>query len=347
MKKTVFERRVRCLAGLFIVVLAGTAAAVYIVTESLQAAGIAFGGCVILCLLARLLYRLDDCYITGVVRDLSSLMDVLMELEEREIFPGNEDTVVSKLQSKVVKMVRILKNKNKAEEQEHENIKQLVSDLSHQLKTPLSNLTMYSQFLKDESLPEEKRREYVNVICMSIRRLNFLSENMIKISRLESGLIHLQMNRQSLNETLLKALKDIYPKAKERKIEIEYREQGQIMVCHDRNWTLEAVFNLLDNAVKYASQGCKVILSVRMLGMFAEVSVEDENGAIPKKEQAKIFTRFYRGSNSREREGIGIGLYLAREIAVRQGGYISLKTTEKGNIFCMFLYISSASDPRH
>lgn len=333
------------LISLFLAVTVGVPITVYLVTESMLAAGITLAGCLILCLLAYLIHWLDDCYIIGVVRELSSLLDVLMELKEREIFPDNEDTVVSKLQSKVIKIVRILKYKNRLEEQEHESIKQLVSDLSHQLKTPLSNLKIYSQFLMEESLSEEKRREYVKIVCMSIDRLNFLSEHMIKISRLESGLIRLQMDKQNLNETILKALKDIYLKAREKKINIEYREEEQIVLCHDRNWTAEAVYNLLDNAVKYASEGKKVILSVRLLGMFAQISVEDENGVIPVEEQTRIFKRFYRGENSRGKEGIGVGLYLTRQITVRQGGYIKLNTTEKGNIFCMLLYITPVSNP--
>lgn len=295
------------------------------------------GNCV-LCFLAFLLHRLDDAYITGIIADLSCLVDILTELEEREVFPEEEDTVLSKLQVKVIKLVRILKSKNETAKQEHENIKGLVSDISHQLKTPISNLKMYSEFLENSSLSEEKRLEYISIIRMSVERLNFLSENMIKISRLESGLIHLKMHRQSLNETVLKAVKDIYPKAKEKHVEIKYKEEKQIVLSHDRNWTAEAVCNLLDNAVKYAGEGSLVVLGIRQLGMFAEVSVEDENGAIPEEERARIFTRFYRGGNSRNQEGIGVGLYLAREIAVKQGGYMNLKTTEKGNIFLIMLY---------
>lgn len=338
MKKNKFEKYMYFLMSGFVLITVGIPVLICFVTASLNVAGIVFAGCLLLCLLAYLVHLLDDQYITGVVEDLSSLVDVLIELEEKEIFPDSEDTILSKLQSRVIKLVRILKNKNKLAEQEHEDIKELVSDISHQLKTPISNLKMYSQFLKDASLSEEKRKEYVSIICFSVDRLNFLSENMIKISRLESGLIHLNMQKQSLNDTMMKTVKEIYPKAKQKGIEITYREEEKIFISHDRNWTAEAVFNLLDNAVKYAKEGSKIILSLRLLGMFVEISVEDENGAIAEEEQAKIFTRFYRGSNSREQEGIGVGLYLSREIAAKQGGYLNLKTTDRGNIFSMMLY---------
>lgn len=266
-------------------------------------------------------------------------MDVLLFIDEQEIFPSNEDTVLSKLQNKVIKLSRVLKNKNRLEEQEHENIKRLVSDISHQLKTPIANLKMYSSFLSDETLDTGKQREYIDIICMTVERLNFLSENIIKVSRLESGVINLHMQKQSLNETLLKAVKDIYVKAQKKEIEIQYDEKDKIELSHDRNWTAEAVFNLLDNAVKYGTKGNTIYLSIRRLGIFAEVSVRDENDIIPYEEHNNVFMRFYRGKNSNRQEGLGIGLYLSREIIVKQGGYIILRASESGNIFSVMLYI--------
>ncbi len=337
MKRKNYELRLHALAAVFGLVAWGIPLGLYFITGDWRHSAVSFGGNCLLCLLAYLLHRLDDAYISGIVADLSSLVDILTELEEREVFPGEEDTLLSKLQNKVIKLARILKEKSNVEKQEQENTKELVSDISHQLKTPISNLKMYSSFLEDAGLSEEKRQEYVGIIRLSVERLDFLSANLIKISRLESGLIHLDMRSQSLSETVLKAVKDVYPKAKKRGVEISYREEGEFVLPHDRNWTAEAVFNLLDNGVKYAREGSGVALAIRKLGTFVEVSVEDENGPIPEGERAKIFTRFYRGENGRNREGIGVGLYLSREIAVKQGGYMNLRITEKGNVFCIVM----------
>ena len=162
-----------------------------------------------------------------------------------------------------------------------------------------------------------------------MERLNFLSENMIKISRLETGLIHLKCQKNKISETVLKAVKDIYPKARHMGCEIIYREdrEKELWAQFDADWTAEAIFNMLDNAVKYSenAQNKSIILSVRKLGLFAEISVEDQNGSIPE------------GENSEGKEGIGLGLYLTREIALRQGGYVSVKATEQGNIFSIYL----------
>lgn len=313
-----------------------SAAAVYVMTGNVKMAVISAFFMFGMCVLTFALYRLDDKYISGVTDDLSKLCDNLTTLEEKIIFPENEDTILSKLQNKILKLVKILKKKSETSEQERENIKSLVSDISHQLKTPIANLKMYSEFLEDGDINEKQRKEYVDIIRISVDRLNFLSESMIKISRLESGLIHLQPEVQNLHETVMMSIKDVFSKAKAKGIEITYSGDN-INVLHDRRWTAEAVFNLLDNAVKYSQGKSEISISIKQFGMFAAVEVSDENAPIPENEQNKIFSRFYRGQNSRNSEGIGIGLYLSREIAVKQGGYMNLRVTDKGNKFSIVL----------
>lgn len=288
-------------------------------------------------LLIYLQYCIDRRYIRGVVEDLTMLCNNLVSLEEKEVFPDNEDTQLSKLQSHIIKLVRILKKQKEDSRQEQENMKGLVSDISHQLKTPLANLKMYTEFLEDESLTEGQRREYTEVIRLSVERLNFLSESMIKVSRLESGLIQLNPEVQSINETVLTALKDIFPKARQKGVEITYTEGEEIVAYHDRRWSAEAVFNLLDNAVKYSPKGSVIAVKVRKLGIFMAIDVEDMAPVILEEEKTKIFQRFYRGQSSSHTEGIGIGLYLAREIVVKQGGYMNLTQMESGNVFTIYL----------
>ena len=147
----------------------------------------------------RLLQRTDDVYISQIVVALSDLLDSLSELERQEVFPENEDTLLSKLQCKTDKMVTTLRLQNERERAEHENIKGLVSDLFHQLKTPISNLKMYTEFLKTPDITPEERQQYLHILDLSVERLIFLSESMIKVSRLESGLITLHCERQSIN----------------------------------------------------------------------------------------------------------------------------------------------------
>lgn len=291
-------------------------------------------------ILAYIQHGLDDKYITDVIMELAALCENLMTLEEKEIFPANEDTELSRLQNKVMKLVRILRKKNEDSLREQENMKSLVSDISHQLKTPIANLKMYTEFLMDESTSVEQRQKYIDVICVSVERLNFLSESMIKISRLESGLIHLKEEEQYINETVLQAVKDIYLKAKKKETDITYEEDEKITVSHDRRWVAEAVFNLLDNAVKYSPDKSTIQVRVKKLGMFMVVEVEDMAPIIADIEKNQIFQRFYRGESDRMQEGIGVGLYLSREIVVKQGGYINLTKGQYGNVFAVYLPVS-------
>lgn len=310
---------------------------VYFMTKALDAAMVTLLSGLVLSGISVFIYRLCDDYISHIVADLSDLLDVLINLQEKNVFSENEDTLLSKLQNKVIKLVRILRRQNEMSVREKENIKSLVSDISHQLKTPLANLKIYTGLLEEDALDGERRKECMDALNKTVDKLVFLSESIIKISRLEGGIINLKMSYVSLNETVLMAVKDIYEKALEKNVEIIYDDEAEVSILHDRNWTREAVFNLLDNGVKYAKKGSSIKLTVREYGMFVAVLVEDENGAISEVEQAKIFARFYRGKNGINEEGIGLGLYLAREIAIKQGGYMNLKTTERGNIFQFYI----------
>lgn len=299
--------------------------------------GAVAGAGVLFIALIFLMQRNDDAYVSGIVTDISEVLDEIMKLEQREVFPVEEDSLVSKLQNQVLGITRILRLQNENERQEHENIKGLVSDLSHQLKTPLATLRIYVSFLEQEGLSDEERLKYVQILKQSLERLLFLSEGMIKVSRLESGLVSICRKDANINDTVLAAIKNIYGKAAEKQIEIRYAEEYRGTISHDVKWTSEAIFNLIENAVKYGKTGSHVLVSVRKLGASVEISVEDENPRIESGEYNLIFRRFYRGKNGAEAEGAGIGLYLTRDIIEKQGGYVSVKPGVRGNRFVIVM----------
>lgn len=336
-KENMFAKKVTWLFAASFVLPFFAAASVYVMTKTFAAAMVTLVSGLALSGISIFIYRLCDDYISRLAADLSDLLDVLMNLQEKRVFSENEDTLLSKLQTKVIKLVRILRRQNEMSVREKENIKSLVSDISHQLKTPLANLKIYTGLLEEDALDDARRKACIDTLNKTVDKLVFLSESIIKMSRLEGGVINLNMSYGSLNETVLMAVRDIYEKALEKNVEIIYTDEVKVSILHDRNWTREAVFNLLDNGVKYAKRGSSIKLTVREYGMFAAVLVEDENQAISEEEQAKIFARFYRGKNGINEEGIGLGLYLAREIAIKHGGYMNLKTTDRGNIFQFYI----------
>jgi len=338
--KNRYETRGKIIYVFALVLLAVSVALGYFLSgKSLYAAGVILAADLLFVLLVYITKRNDDYYISNIIADLSDMLDCLMELSNEEIFPDNEDSLLSKLQSQVLGLVHILKMQREHESIEHENIKALVSDLSHQLKTPVATLKMYTDFLKQDDISKDERAEYVKVLDQAVERLLFLSEGMIKLSRLESGLIHVEKKKQSINDTVLSAIKDSFMRAQNAGIEIRYTEEYKGNVNHDRKWTEEAVFNLIDNAVKYGTAGNVIYVAVRSLGSSVEISVEDENTAIDPREYNSLFKRFFRGANSKNTEGAGIGLYLTVDIIEKQGGLVSVKQGKTGNRFNIVLFI--------
>ncbi len=174
---------------------------------------------------------------------------------------------------------------------------------------------------------------------VSLNELSFLVESMIKMSRLESGVIQLKPCYESLNETILLAIGQIRKKAQFKNIILELNEKEKVTILHDRNWTIESVFNILENAVKYTKENGVINISIQSYEIFARIDIEDNGIGISEEELPKIFSRFYRGKNVGDVEGIGIGLYLTREIISKQGGYIKVKSKKQGTVFSIFLPI--------
>lgn len=278
-------------------------------------------------------------YMIEIIIKLSDMLAIMTDMKEKEVFSIVEDSIFSKLQSQTIKLTRILKAQNKQIEDDKNEIKSLISDIAHQLKTPLTNLKMYGEFLQYDNLTEEERRDFQETIMVSLNELSFLVESMIKMSRLESGVIQLNPCYESLNETVLLAIGQIRKKAQFKNIILELNEKEKVTILHDRNWTIESVFNILENAVKYTKENGVINISIQSYEIFARIDIEDNGIGISEEELPKIFSRFYRGKNVGDVEGIGIGLYLTREIISKQGGYIKVKSKKQGTVFSIFLPI--------
>lgn len=276
-------------------------------------------------------------YMAFILENLSDMLDTIISMKEKETFSTVDDTIFSKLQNQINKLTNILISQNKRIEEEKNQIKMLISDISHQLKTPISNITLYSEFLKDEDLTKEERLEFNNIVILSINKLTFLVESMIKMSRLESGVISLKFKEGSLNETVLLSLNQVYKKAEKKNITISLEEKSNIKINQDKNWLSEAIFNVLENAIKYTERGGRINITLSSYEVFSRIDIEDNGIGISEEEFPKIFSRFYRGTNSYEVEGIGIGLYLTREIITKHNGYIKVSSNEEGSKFSIFL----------
>lgn len=286
----------------------------------------------LLCLLDHLHNRYND----DLLEKITLLIESLTEQEGTSVFPDDEDTLTARLQHQLLKLRNILTSQNQILAEEKEQIKTLISDISHQIKTPVAAANTFAQLLSEEALSDAERREYTDTLQTALEKLTFLTNSLIKMSRLESGIIRLKPEKNSLNDLILQAVRTIYVKAKEKQITITFDAEEDFEALLDFNWTAEAVANLLDNAVKYTPEGGHVHLQITDYPSYLRLDVSDNGIGIPDEEQAKIFGRFYRGKYSAGIDGVGIGLYLTRDIIHQQQGYIKVTSGQRGSTFSVF-----------
>ena len=221
-------------------------------------------------------------------------------------------------------------------QEEKDKIKTLIADISHQTKTPVANILLYAQLLSEQELSPEGR-DCAAALESQVEKLRALVDALVKISRLETGILALHPKEGPLAPMLEAAAAQFAPRAAEKEITLTLIPTDAQAVF-DPKWTAEAVCNLLDNAVKYTPAGGMVTVEVIPYQMFCRVNVTDNGPGIPEAERAKIFQRFYRSPAAYETEGVGIGLYLARQIAEGQGGYVRVSSRpERGSCFSLYL----------
>lgn len=221
-------------------------------------------------------------------------------------------------------------------QEEKEKIKTWIADISHQTKTPVANILLYTQLLKEQPLSKESL-SYVEILELQTEKLQRLIEGLVKTSRLETGLLCMHPVKQNLENMLSDVVKQYEKKAQEKLIELRV-EDTDAEAVFDAKWTNEAVCNLLDNAIKYTPEGGQVTIRVVSYELFCRIDICDTGVGIAEAEQTKIFARFYRGVQQHEQEGVGIGLFLARQIAEGQGGYVKVSSKlGEGSVFSLFL----------
>lgn len=221
-------------------------------------------------------------------------------------------------------------------EREKDAIKTLIADISHQTKTPVANLLLYAQLLREQALPEQSRA-CAAALESQAEKLRFLIDALVKTSRLETGILALHPKSAPLRPMLERAVEQAAPKAAAKGVLLT-AEPTEETALFDPKWTAEAVYNLLDNGVKYTPAGGRVSLRVTAYSLFCRIDVEDTGPGIPEGLQSKIFQRFYRAPSAHETEGVGIGLYLTRQIAAGQGGYVKVASPPgAGATFSLFL----------
>ncbi len=324
--------------GLFLLVMLGYIGAVTYYTGMDTAVGWASAGFVmLLLLLGGTLMRVMKSEATQTVTALNEMMD--RAINGQPLQTGYTESEVSSLEHRFIRYVELSSTHEQKAEAEKSSIKALISDISHQTKTPLTNIVLYTDLLGETPGLDEEARQYIARIKDQSAKLDWLVHSLIKMSRLETGIIAIRAELTPLIGAVTGAVSQIYSAAEHKGIEIAIDCDPGTLARHDAKWTTEALFNLLENAVKYSgSSGGRIAITVRGSEMFTRIDIADTGIGIEEGEWNAIFKRFYRSPKTAEYEGVGIGLYLTREILTAQGGYIKVSSVlGEGSVFSIFL----------
>ena len=295
--------------------------------------------------------------------ELSSMLECILDGRELPERRADQETLLSKIYHQLSRLQSMTKGYHARLEQDRDSIKNLITEIAHQMRTPLANIETYLDFLQDEDLSREEQKSYLKAVMLSEKKIHFLAESFIKMSRLEHRIIQIRPLDTDLLLTLSEAVSQTEEKARRRGLQICTRFPETLFHPHDADWLGEAVFNLLDNAVKYSPpgsggeilpdtqrderenrlpgtgqmEGTEILLGAEQNEMFVRIWVSDHGTGIEEGDEARVFQRFYRGSNAGKTEGFGLGLYLTREIVLLHGGFVKLKREKDGT--CMEIYL--------
>ncbi len=353
-RRSLFGKRGRTIIGTGLLLTAIAAVGGFFAVTG-EIGALAAGGSVLVlaAVWTAVMYFLEKKELEGFMADIGRLLETMEgiwnQAEEicpvekfREITGLEEETLLSRLGGRFCRLYEMMDNARTNTQEDRKKLQSLVSDISHQVRTPVTNLKMIEAALTepagDQEMTAEKRREFLEAMNSQVEKLNFLMQALVKTSRLENGLITLHKQKGLLYETLAEALGGILFSAEAKKIEVEAICPEELQLPHDKKWTAEAIFNLLDNAVKYTPAGGKIRVEAVPQEMYTRIDVSDTGKGIREEHQAAVFRRFYREEEVAGIPGLGIGLYLTREIISQQGGYIRLTSSEgEGSVFSVYL----------
>ncbi|MDY3618748.1 sensor histidine kinase [Agathobaculum sp.] len=285
-------------------------------------------------LLAALVVVYDRLRLRRSLKTLNRLLDAAISGDFSE--KTFDESRLSALESKLAHWLNAQVNAAGRMREEKTRMQALIADISHQTKTPVAGILLYAGLLSEQELPADCRA-YVEALTGQAEKLRFLIDALIKAGRLETGVIAVNPELSPVQPLLRDAADGARGKAEEKGVALTLAP-CEASACFDPKWTREALSNLVDNAVKYTPAGGSVTLSAKPYELFCRIDVSDTGIGVPEHEQARIFERFARGAAVSQDEGVGLGLYLAREIAAAEGGYIKVASTPgTGSTFSLFL----------
>lgn len=202
----------------------------------------------------------------------------------------------------------------------------LLSDISHQLKTPLSSMIVYNDILLNKDIPFSQRKTFLINNQNQLQRMNWLIKNILKLARLDAKAIELDKENQSLNETIQDCIDSLEGRAQDSRVKIIYNEEKEISFNHDKLWLEEAIINIVKNCIEHTPEGGKIEISLMENALYRKLIIEDSGEGISEEDLPNIFKRFYKVGTKKKSESIGIGLALAKAIIEDHNGIVEAQS---------------------
>ena len=270
-------------------------------------------------------------------RMIDRLLDSVLS-QEMIVYSDVEEGEYSALIGKIRQIQEVLGSHVKSAGKEKEQVKSLVSNMSHQLKTPRANLSLYADIFEKGEIGPEQRKEFADKMHRQIEKLDWIVESLSKMVKLEQNIDEFEVTGTKIRQTILDAVDTVYEKLEKKEISLSMEPFEDRLLYHNRRWTAEVFVNLLENAVKYTEKGGFISIGVRTYEIYTKIQFSDNGRGIRQEELTDIFQRFYRSPEVENLEGSGIGLYLSNLILEKEKGYMTVDSEyQKGSSFSVFL----------
>jgi signal transduction histidine kinase len=263
-------------------------------------------------------------YVRKAFNSMDGVLDRVLAKDHSPTEEMTDEKRLSKLVHKANRIMDMYVMEADKSKEEKETIQGFIGDMSHQMKTPLSGISMFTDLLLEEELTKEEQLDFLSRIKTSTEKLQWIMDNLIKMSRLETGAISLSPIDTCIKQTLADAMGSVTALATKKNVNISIVDSSVAPLSHDRKWTREAIANILENAIKYSKTDGEIKVSFETMPIYTKIIITDYGIGIEKGDWNLIFKRFYRGQNAKDHEGAGLGLYLAALIMEKQGGYIMI-----------------------
>ena len=275
---------------------------------------------------------------------LAECMEKILREEKIRETKAGEETLYARLESRLVRIQEMLNGRTEAAEKSKDEIQKLISEIAHQMRTPLANIRTYQELLEEEwsktgTKTDENVDNYLNAMRSGEQQLEFLTEGFVKMSRLEQNMIQIRKEETDLLKTVRNCLGRIQKRAEEKQIAFRIELPQEVNCPHDANWLGEAIDNILDNAVKYSGDTPQItVICYQKRGTFV-IEIRDNGPGIPKKQQKYIFNKYYQANkNSTSKKGYGLGLNYVYNVIKAHKGKITVDSPPgKGCTFTIYL----------